>query len=171
MASPDKSSLPLSSSCFLHKTPSSTYKVPSSRGGFLSAEPMSFALKFKPPTIAIIYEIVRSPSPMKYSASAATHHSTDSTTAGGESFVNANSLLPPVDMSQRKKKRRIHEIRVDDLLLETSTSEDMSQICDMLLARESLYLDPNTISKQQVIKLLQKLQEQMFPQRHKDINK
>lgn len=118
MASPDKSPLPLSSS-FLHKTPSSTYKVPSSKGGFLSAEPMSFALKFKPPTIAIIYEIVRSPSPIKHA-----HHSPESTTT--ESVLHTNSLLPPVDMSQRKKRRRIHEIRVDDLLLETSTSEDIS---------------------------------------------
>lgn len=37
----------------------------------------------------------------------------------------------------------------------------------MLLERESLYLDPKTISRQQVIKLLQKLQDQMFPQRTK----
>lgn len=56
-----------------------------------------------------------------------------------------------------KKKRRVHEIRVDDLLLETSTSEDISLITDMLLERESIYLDPSTISKQQVIKLLEKL--------------
>jgi hypothetical protein len=41
----------------------------------------------------------------------------------------------------------VHEIRVDDLLLETSTSEDIALITDMLLERESLYLDPKSISK------------------------
>lgn len=63
----------------------------------------------------------------------------------------------PDKSSLIKKKRRVHEIRVDDLLLETSTSEDISLITDMLLERESIYLDPSTISKQQVIKLLEKL--------------
>jgi hypothetical protein len=44
---------------------SSNYKVPSSRGGFLSAEPVCFCLKYKPPTIAIVYEIIRPQSPSK----------------------------------------------------------------------------------------------------------
>jgi hypothetical protein len=52
---------------------------------------------------------------------------------------------------------------VDDLLFETSTSDDIALITDMLLERESIYLDPKTISKNQVIKLLEKLQRQLFP--------
>lgn len=39
-----------------HETP---YKVPSSKGGFLSAEPVQFCLRYKPPTIALVYEIIR----------------------------------------------------------------------------------------------------------------
>jgi hypothetical protein len=31
--------------------------------------------------------------------------------------------------------------------MEESSSEDLSNICDMLLERESIYLDPTTISK------------------------
>lgn len=63
----------------------------------------------------------------------------------------------------------MHEIRVDDLLMETSTSDDLSDICDMLLDRESIYLDPTTISKSQVIKLLEKLQNTMYPDRFKKL--
>ena len=105
---------------------SSNYKVPSSRGGYLSAEPVSLCLRFKPPTIAVVYELSR---PQMTEAS---------------TMIQSESP----DRCSPKKKRRVHEIRVDDLLLETSTSEDISLITDMLLERESLYLDPSTISKQ-----------------------
>jgi hypothetical protein len=32
-----------------------SYRVPSSSGGFIPADPIKFCLRFKPPTIAIVY--------------------------------------------------------------------------------------------------------------------
>lgn len=93
----------------------------------MSAEPVSFCLRFKPPTLAIVYEIVSPHSPTKNQG-------------GSPHSTMADSVLS-------KKKRRVHEIRIDDLLMEQSTSDDISDLCDMLLERESIYLDPSTISK------------------------
>lgn len=58
---------------------------------------------------------------------------------------------------KQKRKKHVHEIRVDDLLMRESTSDDISSLADMLLKRESLYLDPKTIRREQIIKLLDKL--------------
>lgn len=32
-----------------------SYRVPSSTGGFIAADPIKFCLRFRPPTIAIVY--------------------------------------------------------------------------------------------------------------------
>jgi hypothetical protein len=37
------------------------YQVPSSSGGLISADPIKFCLRFKPPTIAIVYSIMHKP--------------------------------------------------------------------------------------------------------------
>jgi hypothetical protein len=33
--------------------------VPSSKGGFISADPVQLCLKYKPPTIAVVYYIIK----------------------------------------------------------------------------------------------------------------
>jgi hypothetical protein len=35
--------------------------VPSSSGGFIPADPIKFCLRFKPPTIAIVYQLLTKP--------------------------------------------------------------------------------------------------------------
>lgn len=35
-----------------------TYSVPSSTGGRIPADPIKFCLRFKPPTIAIVYQVM-----------------------------------------------------------------------------------------------------------------
>lgn len=37
-----------------------SYQVPSSTGGYLPADPIKFCLRFRPPTIAIVYQIMHS---------------------------------------------------------------------------------------------------------------
>jgi hypothetical protein len=37
------------------------YQVPSSSGGFIPADPIKFCLRFKPPTIAIVYQLLQKP--------------------------------------------------------------------------------------------------------------
>ncbi len=36
------------------------YQVPASNGGFLPADPIKFCLRYRPPTIAIVYQILHS---------------------------------------------------------------------------------------------------------------
>ena len=36
----------------------SQYQVPSSKGGYLPANPIQFCLKYHPPTIAIVYQLL-----------------------------------------------------------------------------------------------------------------
>lgn len=38
-----------------------TYRVPSSTGGFIPADPIKFCLRFKPPTLAIVYQLTTKP--------------------------------------------------------------------------------------------------------------
>lgn len=35
-----------------------SYQVPSSTGGFIPADPIKFCLRYRPPTIAIVYELI-----------------------------------------------------------------------------------------------------------------
>ena len=113
-----------------HETP---YKVPSSKGGFLSAEPVQFCLRYKPPTIALVYEIIRKQK----------DQSPNSNATGDTTLLSNNT----------KRKRHIHEIKVDNL----NRNSDLEKLCDVLFEREYIYLDPKTISRLQVINLLQKL--------------
>jgi|LauGreDrversion4_2_1035121.scaffolds.fasta_scaffold90215_7 hypothetical protein len=38
-----------------------SYRVPSSTGGFIAADPIKFCLRFKPPTLAIVYQLIAKP--------------------------------------------------------------------------------------------------------------
>lgn len=38
-----------------------SYRVPSSTGGFITADPIKFCLRFTPPTIAIVYQLHSKP--------------------------------------------------------------------------------------------------------------
>jgi hypothetical protein len=56
-----------------------------------------------------------------------------------------------------KNKKYVHEIKVD-----MKEHTDISKLCDDLIARESIYLNPDKINKQQVRDLLTKLKQHMF---------
>jgi hypothetical protein len=43
-----------------------SYRVPSSSGGFIPADPIKFCLRFRPPTIAIVYQLLSGSKPRKY---------------------------------------------------------------------------------------------------------
>lgn len=43
------------------KTAGEPYKVPSTGGGFIGADPIKFCLRFRPPTIAIVYQLISKP--------------------------------------------------------------------------------------------------------------
>lgn len=87
-------------------------------------------------------------------------------------LTTAESTMINGASPSKKRRKHIHEIRLDDLIIRESTSEDLSHLCDTLFQQESLYLDPKTISKSQVsclpnpiqvMGLLQKIYEQLFP--------
>lgn len=40
-----------------HQAGDQSYRVPSTSGGFLPANPIKFCLRFKPPTIALVYQL------------------------------------------------------------------------------------------------------------------
>ncbi len=56
-----------------------------------------------------------------------------------------------------KAKKYVHEIHVD-----MKESTDIERLCNELCQRESVYLNPNKISKQQVRDLLKKMQAQII---------
>ncbi|CDW91019.1 UNKNOWN [Stylonychia lemnae] len=97
-----------------------SYQVPSSTGGFLPADPIKFCLRFKPPTIAIVYQILH---------------------------------------SQKGQRKYVHEIKVD--LKENS---DINKLCEELFVKERTYFNPQKISRQQVLDLLNKLYSQLYKQ-------
>jgi len=38
-----------------------SYQVPANNGSFIPADPVKFCLKYKPPTIAIVYQLLNKP--------------------------------------------------------------------------------------------------------------
>ncbi len=62
-----------------------------------------------------------------------------------------------------KTKKYVHEIRID-----MKDSTDIGKLCDELCARESAYLNPQKISKQQVQELLNKMKDHLFKKEIKD---
>jgi hypothetical protein len=85
----------------------SNYTVPSMDGRLIPAIPVHLALKFKPPTIAVVYT-------MK-------------------------------DPKSGRMKKYIHEIKIK---FDPNTSVDT--ICDEMINKETTYLNPAFIAKQQV---------------------
>ena len=85
----------------------SNYTVPSMDGRLLPAIPIKLALKYKPPTIAVVYT-------MK-------------------------------DHKSGRMKKYIHEIKI---MFEPNQSVDM--MCDLIINKETTYLNPAFIAKQQV---------------------
>jgi len=85
----------------------SNYAVPSMDGRLIPAIPIHLALKFKPPTIAVVYT-------MK-------------------------------DPKSGRMKKYIHEIKIK---FEANSSVD--SMCDEMINRETTYLNPAFIGKQQV---------------------
>lgn len=92
------------------------YAVPSLDGKMIPAIPIHLALKFRPPTIAVVYK-------MK-------------------------------DSKSGRMKKYIHEIKVNfDAYLSPSDSlesVDINRICEEIIRRETVYLNPAFIGKQQV---------------------
>jgi hypothetical protein len=41
--------------------PKEGYQLPTQGGGFISADPIKFCLRFRPPTIAIVYQLLSKP--------------------------------------------------------------------------------------------------------------
>lgn len=50
----------LSSNFSTHQLGDQSYRVPSTSGGLIPANPMKFCLRFKPPTIALVYQLAES---------------------------------------------------------------------------------------------------------------
>ena len=85
----------------------SNYTVPSQDGRLLPAIPIHLALKFKPPTIAVVYT-------MK-------------------------------DPKSGRMKKYIHEIKIV-----FDQNSQVNNMCEVMIARETTYLNPAFIGKQQV---------------------
>lgn len=98
-------------------------------GRLIQATPLSFCLKYRPPTIAVVYKIEKRPS------------------------STMNSKTSKTDQ-RGKIKKYIHEIVVEAMLVRTV---DLNELCLKLCERESAYLNPTIISKTQVLDLLTKL--------------
>ncbi len=64
----------------------------------------------------------------------------------------------------QKAKKYVHEIRVD-----MKENSDINKLCDELCLRESIYLNPHKISKQQVRDLLRKMQNQIIKEKKENI--
>ena len=95
-----------------------TYSVPSLSGGFLPADPIKFCLKYRPPTLAIVYQFVSKP------------------------------------------RKYVHEFKI-----EMHEKADLNKICEELFAREQSYFNPQKIEKKQVMDLLTKLYNHLYPKR------
>lgn len=85
----------------------SNYTVPSMDGRLLPAIPIKLALKYKPPTIAVVYT-------MK-------------------------------DHKSGRMKKYIHEIKIN-----FEPNQSVEQMCDNMISKETTYLNPAFIAKQQV---------------------
>jgi len=93
------------------------YSVPSTDGRLLPAVPVHLALKFKPPTIAVVYTMQ--------------------------------------DPKSGRVKKYIHEIPIA-----FSPAASVDSVCDAICAKETTYLNPAFIQRQQVTALLAKLHAQ-----------
>ena len=87
----------------------------------MQADPVKLCIKYKPPTIAVVYEILK---PSRLSMQSPHMTTADST------IINATteSGISPV----KKRKKHIHEIRLDELIFRESTSEDLGHLADKL---------------------------------------
>jgi len=93
----------------------SNYAVPSLDGKLLPAIPINLALKFRPPTVAVVYT-------MK-------------------------------DSKSGRTKKYIHEIKINFEKQEPKASDgsiDVGRMCDEICRKESTYLNPAYISRNQV---------------------
>lgn len=89
------------------------YAVPSQDGRLLPAIPIHLALKFRPPTIAVVYRM-------------------QETKSG-------------------RPKKYIHEIKVNfDSYGPSVGQADLDRLCEDMCRRETMYLNPQFIGKQQV---------------------
>lgn len=107
-------------------TMKSEYCVPTIDGkAYLAAEPINLALKFKPPTIAVVYQM-----------------------------KNKDSI------SIGRKKKFIHEIKISfEQQAGFPHKIDLSSMCEDLCRRETTYLNPVFIRREQVSDLLNKLHD------------
>lgn len=99
----------------------SEYCVPTIDGkAFLAAEPINLALKFKPPTIAVVYQM-----------------------------KNKDSI------SIGRKKKFIHEIKINfEQQAGFPHSIDLGSMCEDLCRKETTYLNPVFIRREQVSQIL-----------------
>ena len=86
----------------------SNYTVPSLDGKLLSAQPIKLALKYKPPTVAVVY------------------------------------LMK--DSKSGRQKKYIHEIKIN--FEKYNDPIDVGRMCDEICRKETLYLNPQYISRQ-----------------------
>lgn len=87
----------------------------------MQADPVKLCIKYKPPTIAVVYEILK-PSRL----SLAPEQSPHMVATADSSMING------MQSPNKKKKKHIHEIRLDELIFRESTSEDLSHLADKL---------------------------------------
>lgn len=102
----------------------SSYQVPALDGRMIQATPLKFCLKYKPPTIAVVYTINTSSKKKTRKYIHSIH-------------VDFNEPIGPVKTPNRGLKV-------------THTKESLEKLCAHLCERESAYLNTSIISKAQV---------------------
>lgn len=105
---------------------SSSYQVPALDGRMIQATPLKFCLKYKPPTIAVVYTIEKSKK-SKSSKQRKYIHSIN---------VDFNEQVGPSAKPNRGRTEH--------------TKESLEKLCHYLCERESAYLNTSIISKNQV---------------------
>ena len=105
---------------------SSSYQVPALDGRMIQATPLKFCLKYKPPTIAVVYTI-NATGKKKTTKQRKYIHSI---------HVDFNQPLPSKTPNRGGKP--------------SHTTESLDLMCQLLCEQESAYLNTSIISKQQV---------------------
>jgi len=76
------------------------YRVPSSDGTMIPANPINFCLKYRPPTIAIVYELPNRPKKYVHEIQLEIKENTDISKLCEELFQRENVYLNPSKISR-----------------------------------------------------------------------
>lgn len=83
-----------------HSASNPNYQVPGSNGGLIPANPVNFCLKYKPPTIAIVYQLVQRPKKYVHEIKVDLKESTDISKLADELCQRESVYLNPSKISK-----------------------------------------------------------------------